>query len=92
MLVDIDKENDEGVCNNVLGYGKIVTLSRDLPSIQSNCISSLVFACCTEASLVRPGRLHFDPDTNSVNPTTTPMFVTNPDERCQRMLKDVVRC
>jgi dUTP pyrophosphatase len=36
----------------------------------------------TEASLVGPGRLHFDPDTNPVNPTTTPMFATNPDERC----------
>jgi hypothetical protein len=47
---------------------------------------------CTEASLIGPERPHFDPDTNPVNPTTTPMFATNPDERCQRMLKDVARC
>jgi hypothetical protein len=24
-MVDVDEGNDEGVCDNVLGYGKIVT-------------------------------------------------------------------
>jgi hypothetical protein len=37
---------------------------------------------CTEASIIGPGRLHFDPNTNPANPATTPMFATNPDERC----------
>jgi hypothetical protein len=60
------------------------------PEICKACVK--VKAWCTEASLIGPRRLHFDPDTNPVNPTTTPMFVTNPDERCRRMLKDVARC
>jgi hypothetical protein len=31
LLVDVDEGNNEGVCDNVLGYGKIITSAGLLP-------------------------------------------------------------
>jgi hypothetical protein len=34
MLVDVDEGNDEGVCDDVLGYGKIITIKVLWDNIQ----------------------------------------------------------